>query len=128
YRHVRIDNIGGIEPPPQADLDYREIDAFAGEVQERHDSDKFKERQVDSAYRGSRAYLVHEGYDFGFADFRRPDPDAFGEADQMRRRVQPNSVACRGDHRVQHGRHRSLAVGTSDMHGLEFRVRVSQAL
>jgi len=64
-------------------------------------------------------HVRHDGDERVFGHRVPIDDEPLGEADEVRRRVARRSVARRAQRRVDHRRHRSLAVGAGDVHRAE---------
>ena len=123
------DDIGGVEPAAEADLDDGDVHGLLGEVEQAHRGSEFKEgglaglvgqigRGVGDALRGSR--------EVGVRDDARVDSDALADVDQVRAGVDADGVAARFEAAGRHLARAALALGSGDVHVPHGPVRVAE--
>ena len=115
------DHVGGVEPPAEADLDHRPLDARAR-----------RSRRTPSAVRDLEERAVRGppgSARCARAGARQPrlvgplavDADALAEVDQVRRGEEPGAQPGRAQHALDQRAHRALAVRAGDVHRAEAR-------
>ena len=130
HTHRRRHDIRGVEPSAKADLDYIHIALFPGELQKRHRRHELeKTRMVVRAAlrrqpRRHRPQLLRISHDFALTQQHPIHLHAFAQPHQMRRGVEPAPQSRLFQDRVEHRRHRALAVGPRNVHAGHRALRV----
>jgi len=109
-RQERMNNIGGIEPPPHPDLQNGDIHPLPLEMEESHRRQEFK---IAHLLPHIFFHPFRTDYRFSAADHLTVDPNPLAKIDQVRRCVHPGPEPAGGEDRSRHRRHRTLAVGSA---------------
>ena len=109
----RGDDVGGVEPAAEADLDDAGVGRRARESEEGGRGGRLEEADLDPV-RGVERLREQVGERF-VLDQLAGEPDALVEADEMRAGIDVGREAGRLDRGAQEGAGRALAVGAGDM-------------
>ena len=130
--HGRHD-VRGVEPAAEPDLHDRHVHARPPKQLERHRRRHLEEGRLDGqgavASQGVHgvADIGHGGDERVLRDRTSVDDESFREVDEMRRGVARRAVAGRAQRRIDHRRHRALAVGAGDVHRAEGALGVAES-
>ena len=120
----RVDDVGGVPAPAEADFDDGHVDRGVGERGERHRGDHLELAHRRAPPAGLRLLVdeLHERLDLAVgrhvvrrADRPAVDRYAFHGGLQVRADGAAGATAERGEQRVDHPGHRRLAVGAGDV-------------
>ena len=114
HRHVRIDDVGGIQPSAEPDLEHRHIDGLVAEQIERRERVVFEERERDVAAR--RVDPLERLDQARVAGLDAVDADALVVTHEMRRGESAAAQSGRAQQRVEIRDRRTLAVGAAHGH------------
>ncbi len=121
--HQGIDHVGGIQPPAHAYLQNRELHPLLDEIEKAQGSDDLESGDtLDPAHQGLQPLSERSHRFFGNQPAIGLDPLAEGM--QVRRGVEPRAVASGSQDRFAHRCHRTLALGSGNVNGLEMPVGV----
>ena len=129
-----VDDVGGVPSAAHADLDDGDVDRRVGERRERHRGDDLELAHRRAACRfGLLVDQLDERFDLavGRDVLRRGDRlvvdrDALNGGLQMRAGGAAGAAVQGGQQRVDHARHRRLAVGACDVNGRVTALRRSE--
>lgn len=115
--HGGFRDIGGVQTPPQPDLENRRRHVPIRKMPERGDRHGFEPRQPLRLGRGQNA--VEDGEKISARNAPPPHDDALMDTHEMWRDVKADRVSHLAEDRCQHGGNGSLAVGAGNMKNAE---------
>ncbi len=122
---LRLHHIRRIEPSAQPDFQHRHLDSGLGKVEKRH-----RRRQLEECRSqvGRHACLkpLSKLRHLRFSDHGLVDSNPLAKINEMRRRVQPHTIAGCLQHGRRHGRRRAFAVGAADVQTPEPPLGITQ--
>ena len=139
HRDDGIDQVGGVQASPQADLQDGDIDIFFREVEKGHGRHYLEvggvvlQLQAAAFAGGPGQQLLHRLLDgarqasqFFRENLPAVDADTFLDADQVGGGVETGPVSLGSQHRLAEGGHRALAVGAGNKHRGKAVLRIAQ--
>ena len=115
-RHLRLHDVRGVETAAEPDLHDRDIHMAPRKLQKRHRRHEFEETGIvigaePLQIAGDRPQFVHVGDDLHLAQPLPVHLHPLTELDEVRRRIEAGPPTRGVQDGVEHGGHRSLAVG-----------------
>ena len=123
----RGDNIGGVETAAKPGFPQNDVHLLTRKMLERHDRDHLKEcrQAVGRKFFQERLQTFSQPHDFRLGHWPAIHLNAFTEAQQMRRGVQPGLQPGLPADALQHGAHRPFAVGAGHVNETQAFVRIA---